>query len=347
MAITDPRKKVNKIRTQIVKIASKGKDHTLEYHKLIDEIVSKGDYAYLEMCLSDFYNIDTSKYKTIYEIKTKTWKNILFETDATVITGLKRLYKANSIYQQGQEIRSDKKDYTIVTMTDAPFKEEVVTISDVWNNKVTRSVYSQVATASQILITKADVTNQDGLTYSNTVSVMPIDEYIYQIEVSKVIWATYSVTGTQSQYIITSPYELKRLAIVRANGTQSHITPDVFYRTNIPMNGGGDYLITVSRRNTTGWLSPELTYEKYSYKVYVRKDDLLGTIKEIDYYDPGSNYLHLNQRFAQLTGVKKTFLEVLKNGNTGPITIVYDNPGKSEDGNLLDRYKIAIQYLNS
>jgi hypothetical protein len=113
------------------------------------------------------------------------------------------------------------------------------------------------------------------------------------------------------------------------------------------MTHGGDYLVTIRRRGTPGWLSPELTHESYSYKVYVRKQNLLGTIKEFDYYDPGSAYLHLNARFAQITGLKRTFLEVMKEGEIEPITIIYDNNNASEERNLLERYKIAIDYLNS
>ena len=345
MAKIDPRKKVTKIFGQINRIAQKGKDYTLDYHKLIDEIVAKGDYAHLEMCLSDKYNLDPNKYRTVDEIKSKTWKHILFETDASFITGLKKLYGANSIYQQGQEIRSEKDGYTAVRVTGGffghhSFIEEKVTISDKWNNKVVRSKYIQTTgTASQLLIRK-----EEDIKKVQSISISLFDEKVYQIEVSKVIWATYSVTPS---YSIESPYELKRLRNILPSGTQSYLVPNIATASNIPMTHGGDYLVTVRRRGTPGWLSPELTYESYSYKVYVRKQNLLGTIKEFDYYDPGSAYLHMNARFAQITGLKRTFLEVMKEGEIEPITIIYDNNNTSEERNLLERYKIAIGYLNS
>ena len=350
MAKIDPRKKVTKIFGQINRIAQKGKDYTLDYHKLIDEIVAKGDYAHLEMCLSDKYNLDPNKYRTVDEIKSKTWKHILFETDASFITGLKKLYKGNGIYQQGYEIRSENNDFTSLRVSGGLqhnlFKEEKVIISDKWNAKADRSKYTQVATASQISITKSP-------TQSNIRREL-FDTMVYQIEVSKVIWATYSVGTTQSS-IIESPYELNRINNIRPFGTQSYIplvgtqSPPLtaYYDSNIPMTHGGDYLVTVRRRGTPGWLSSELTHESYSYKVYVRKENLLGTIKEFDYYDPGSAYLHMNARFAQITGLKRTFLEVMKEGTLEPITIIYDNNAASEERNLLERYKIAIGYLNS
>lgn len=341
----DPRKKSNKIFGQIRRVAQKGKDYTLEYHKLIDDIVAKGDFAHLEMCLSDNYNLDSSKYRTIHEIKTKTWKHILFETEASFLTGLKKLYNANGVYQQGHEIRSERDGNTALRVTGNffghySFKEEKVTISDKWNNKVVRSKYTQTTgTASQVWIHK-----EEDLNKNQYIAIALFDEKAYQIDISKVIWATYSVTPS---YSIESPYELKRLKTMLPSGTQSYLTPYTATASNIPITHGGDYLVTVHRRGTPGWLSPELTSESYSYKVYVRKENLLGTIKEIDDYGPNSNYLHLNSNFARATGLKRTYLEVLREGDIEPITVIYDNLSMSEEKNLLQRYKIAIGYLNS
>jgi len=344
----NPRKKVTKIFGQINKIAQKGKDNNLEYHKLIDDIVAKGDYAHLEMCLYDHYNLNTSKYKTVHDIKSKTWKYILFETDANFITGLKKIYSTNKLYQQGQEIRSDDNNYVMINTAGNsygpyPFIEKKILMSEVWNKKFERSTYRQVATSSQISISKDISTG----TQSNGIQISILDPMVYQVDVSRVIWATYSVVGTQSNYIIESPYELNMLNTIKTTGTQSYLNTNIFYKTNIPMTHGADYLVTTYRRGNPGWLSTELTYEKYSYKVYVRKQNLLGTIKEVEHYDQNSSYLHLNVKFAELTGLKKTFLEVMKNGFTDPITIIYDNPSMSEERNLLERYKIAINYLNS
>jgi hypothetical protein len=222
-----------------------------------------------------------------------------------------------------------------------PFEEEKVKISEVWNNKLERSKYNQVATSSQISITKDTTTG----TQSNGIQIQMLDTMVYQIEISKVIWATYSVDN--QSIVIESPYELNRINNIQTVGTASYLDINTFYKSNIPTTHGGDYLITVRRRGTPGWLSSELTHESYSYKVYIRKENLLGTIKEIDYFDPGSNYLNLNNKFAQLTGLKRTFLEVMKTGEVEPITIIYDNINNSEEKNLLERYKIAISYLNS
>jgi len=338
----NPRKKVTKIFGQITKIAQKGRDNNLEYHKLIDDIVRKGDYSHLEICLSDIYNIDPTKYGTIDELKRNTWEHILFETDAAFITGLKKIYKNNNVYQQGYEIRSEKNDYTIVNVAGNIehflFKEEKIVIDEKWD-KVEKSKYIQVGTHSQISITK----NQTRL---DDIQIEIFDPNIYQIDISKVIWATYSFAGEPSGYV-ESPYELNMLNSIQAVGTQSFLDPGVIYKSKIPTTHGGDYLVKVKRRGETGWLSNELKMETYSYKVYIRKENLLGTIKEFDYHDPNSNYLYLNKKFATATGLKKTFIEVMKTGSTEPITIIYDNIYMSEEKNLLERYRIAINYLNS
>ena len=343
----DPRKKVAKIHSQIKKIAQKGKDYTIDFHKLIDDIVAKGDYAHLEMCLADHYNLNAAKYKTVHDIKSKTWKHILFETEASFITSLKKIYKANNIYQQGQEIRSEKNDYTILTVVGGanhqPFKEVKVVISEAWNKRFQRSKYMPINPDSQISITK-DVSTG---TQSNGIQISILDAMIYQIDVTKVIWATHSAIGTQSNYIIESPHELNMLNTMLPIGTQSYLDQNKFYKTNIPMTHGGDYLVKVYRRGTPGWLLPELTHEIYSYKVYIRKENLLGTIKEVTHSDTGSNYLQMSSNFAEIMGLKKTFLEVMKIGTPNPVTIIYDNSTMSEERNLLERYKIAINYLNS
>lgn len=336
----DPRRKSTKIFGQINKIAQKGKDYVLEYHRLIDDIVAKGDYAYLEMCLSDNYKIDTLKYRTVHDIKSKTWNLILFQTDASFISGLKRIYKASGVYQQGIEIRSEKDDYASLAEAGHPFAEERLTIG-AWNSRIERTVYTQAATSSQISITK----DNSGGTQSNGIQLELLDTMAYHIGIYNVTWGTFSSSGTSSQ---TLEYTIEKslLGEIRPVGTQSSISP-AFYKTGIPMTHGGDYLITVKRRGAPGWLSPEMRQESYSYKVYVRKENLLGTIKEVEYYDPGSEYLQLNQRFAQLTGMKRTFLEVQKAGLSAPITVIYDSATRSEEKNLLERYRIAIEYLNS
>jgi hypothetical protein len=441
----ETRKKVNKIYGQIKKVAIKGKDYSLEYHRLIDQIVEKGDYAYLEMCLSDFYDIEVAKYGSVYNVKSKTWKLVLEQTDSSLISKLRSLYKTNKIYQVGQEIRSESASYVDMEWA-GPYLAEDVTIKRNSSTSVTRTKYSpQSATMSQLEIVKHVSENQSNIQLSL------LDEGIYKIDVYKVIWATFSsplysvpTSMTQSQSLdsdllvvrmreldsfgyraggiistssirisdiydsrtkssfigksigdrlefdprkiyrtdsetssmlgieerdlysvstrfeaeilqikriemvsFASPYEISRISTIQPSGTQSALSVGTTYSTGIPTTHGSDYLITTHRRGDSGWIYEDLRYEAYSYKVSIRLDNLLGTIKEVDSIIDNPSYFQIKSRYATYLGLKKTFLEVQKAGAATPITVIYENYGQSEESNLFARYKIAIDYLNS
>jgi hypothetical protein len=144
-----------------------------------------------------------------------------------------------------------------------------------------------------------------------------------------------------------SPYEVRRMLQINTYGTQSFLDTGATYSTHIPLSHGYDYLIKTSRRSPNGWCNSELRHEELYYKVSVRKDNLLGTIKEVDVYMDDPSYLQIKPTYAKYLGLRKTYLEVHKVGVENPITIVYENYAMSEDGNLFERYKIAIKYLNS
>lgn len=441
----ETRKKVSKIYGQINKIALKGKDYSLEYHRLVDQIVEKGDYAYLEMCLSDFYNIEVSKYGSVYSVKSKTWKLVLEQTDSAFISKLRSLYKSKSIYQQGQEVRSDSVSYVACTYS-VPLLAEDVTIKRDHSTAVSRTRYVPMsATMSQIYVEK-----RSGAT-SSSIDVSIYDSGIYKIDIYKVLWATFSsplyrvptsMTQSSSQdgdlllirmkelddqgfkqegiintaavrirdiydpstksYFIgkeigdriefdpkkiyktdyevarllgieeiylnvmserfeaeileikrlesvtfESPYELNRISTIVPSGTQSGLSLGVKYSTGIPITHGGEYLLSTHRRGESGWIFPEMRYETYSYRLSLRKDNLLGTIKEVDSITENPAYYQIKSRYAIFLGLKKTYLEVRKAGATSSITVIYENFAQSEESNLLSRYKIAIDYLNS
>lgn len=439
----ETRKKVNKIYGQIGKIALKGKDYSLEYHRLIDQIVDKGDYAYLEMCLSDYYNIEASKFGSLYGVKTKTWKLVLEQTDSSFISKLRSLYRSKNVYQQGQEVRSDNASY-VSHHYSYPLLAEDITIKRDHSTSVTRTKYNPMpATMSQVSFSR------NGASASIDVSIS--DSGIYKIDVYKVLWATFStplynapksmtqsqtMTGdlvlvrmreldqfgfkqgglvntssirindiydssTKSAFVgkaigdrlefsplkiykadaeicrllgieeyqinllsnrfdaeildikriqmstFESPYEINRVHTIQPSGTQSFLAIGMSYSTRIPITHGGEYLISTHRRGNSGWIYPGLRYETYSYKLSVRKDNLLGTIREVDSIINDPAYLQIKSRYATYLGMKKTFLEVQRAGSTASITVLYENFGQSEESNLFARYKIAIDYLNS
>lgn len=436
----ETRRKVDKIYAQIRKVALKGKDHRMDYNRLVDQAVEKGDYGYFEMCLSDYYDIDVSKYGSLYDVKNKTWKLVLEKADSSFINNLRSFYKSSGIYQQGQEIRSDASSYVIVSSS-GPLLAQDVTLKRDYSSSVTRTRYIPMpATMSQIYIDRRIYAT------GSSIDIALEDDKIFEIDIYKVIWATFSsplytlpTYATQSSpddlvrirmreldssgvkeggissssairikeiydpkqrsvFIgksigerfefdprkiyradsevaallgieesrlesasdrfeaevleiktiemtnFESPYELNRISYIRA--TQSYLDTGT-YSSGIPMTHGGDYLIKTSRRGNPGWISPDYSYEEYSYRVSVRIDNLLGTIREVDSVIDNPMYYQIKSRYATYLGLKKTYLEVQKAGATSSITVVYENFSQSEESNLLARYKIAIGYLNS
>lgn len=84
-----------------------------------------------------------------------------------------------------------------------------------------------------------------------------------------------------------------------------------------------------------------------SFSIHNNSDgNKLGEIFEIDVVttnDP--NYLVEDISLLEKKGLRRKFLEVLKNGETNSILINYVNTSLTEERNLIERYKQAIKYL--
>jgi hypothetical protein len=96
----ETRRKLDKIHNQIDKIAKKGKDFLIEYHKYVDEIVDKGSYGLFEQTLYYYYSIRIDNMDMEY-VKNKTYTQILFQTNSSFLTKLKKLHDSKGIYQVG------------------------------------------------------------------------------------------------------------------------------------------------------------------------------------------------------------------------------------------------------
>ncbi len=297
--------KVDKIYRQINKIALKGKDYILEYKDLVDDIISKGNFAELELCLSMKYGIIANRYKYIHDLKNESWRIITLQTNSSLIERLRSMYKQKKVFQIGQEVRSDDSNYAGLSWS-APLD----------------SAYSIVATASQVYFSKE----------SKQVGIQILDGFIYRVEISRAVW-----NGGV-------PYNINSLQVIDS-GTYSNLQ-SASYSTQMSLDPA-DYLVTTYKRN--GPVYSDVfpgEYSVFRYRVTVSGSILLGEIKEVDSVPYNSSYYYLNKKFAELTGMKKTFLEVTKVGE-GTITIVYDNNKKSEETNLYQRYVLAIDYLLS
>ena len=107
------KKKIQKIFNQIDKLASKGKEQVYEYNKLIDDLVYKGDYSYFELTLFYGYQIDIRQYSNISDVKSKTWAEILFQTNTPVSKKIKKVLDTKGVYQMGFDIFRDNNNQNL------------------------------------------------------------------------------------------------------------------------------------------------------------------------------------------------------------------------------------------
>ena len=98
------KKKIDKIYSQIDKIASVGKDNFIEYSQYIDDSITKSDYDNLLQCLYLHYNIDIEKLHTVDDVKKKTWTQIRLLTNLSLTKKIKKLYDSKNVYQTSFDV---------------------------------------------------------------------------------------------------------------------------------------------------------------------------------------------------------------------------------------------------
>lgn len=110
-------KKINKIYSQIDKIASKGKDNYLEYCQYIDDSIAKSDYDNILQCLYYHYNVDIEKLHTVEDVKKKTWNQIRILTNLSLSKKIKKLYDSKKVYQTSFDMWSQDPKYFIIGLS--------------------------------------------------------------------------------------------------------------------------------------------------------------------------------------------------------------------------------------
>lgn len=95
------RSEYNKIYSRINNIGKKGKDGVFDYYMLIDELIDNGQYSIFQDVLSNKYKIDLQNFKSVQDIKYKTFTTIRNNTTSSFQVELKKLFDTKNVYPIG------------------------------------------------------------------------------------------------------------------------------------------------------------------------------------------------------------------------------------------------------
>lgn len=377
-------KKLEKIFNKVDKLANKGRDNKLEYTKYIDDLINKGDYSAFQEMLLIFYEIDTYNMRDIAEVKSKTWDEICFQTKATFLTKLSKLYKKKGVYQQSYNIYTDNVDTLQLSLSDklsSTYSILGITSSiDIQRNGDMIDLYVYDNDITTVQIQKADwITDSTGkevpssirffqdlqisyiansFTTFNPSQINVGDTFTVSLTTTKqfipdqVISITYSnnfIEGTILSYDRYSGDAV--LDITNATGSQTHSLWVATYLSG-PKNPTFSTNIPSTQGGsylitTTQKNNITFDFENYAYKLIGEKTPLIGQIYETEIYTPDTKYLLQNKDYAKLIGQRRVFLEAVKVGATYSVIFDFENPALSDDANLINRYTEALNYLLS
>lgn len=338
MQATYTKRKLEKIYKQVDKLALKGKDQIYEYYKLVDDIIQKGDYGYLEQCFYYYYKIDLNRYSNIDDVKSRTWPEILFQTSNSLSRKIKALYDSKEVYQTGIDIYNDGSTSMLIDLS-SPMSY----------------TYSVITTTQSITL----FATQSSVNTDPEIFIDVDGPLIYKIEIMKATWST-------------TPSDLRSIQTINV-GTSSTI-----YQTDIPTSYGREYLIRLHLHSNQNIINYRLIVSKnvllgqleeveifnQDAKYYIYNKEFAKLMKDRKFYlkltkESYNFYVLANTtQMVQVFNIPGTYS--LANDictwteRLGPsYSIVYqrgvtfsnDPYNMKEDQNLLNKYRIAIDYL--
>lgn len=117
MAFVSFKKEINRIYTKIDKIAKVGSDNYQEYYNYVDDLITSSQYGILTQVLLLKYDFDSDRYRSVTDVKSKSWKQICFRTASTFMVARQKLLKSKKVYQIGQMFYRES-SIALVTITD-------------------------------------------------------------------------------------------------------------------------------------------------------------------------------------------------------------------------------------
>lgn len=257
-------KKLAKIYLRIEKLSSKGKNNYLEFFKLVDELVEKGDYSAFEQCLFYYYGLDIIDAASIDSIKKSTWDEICFQTNTPFLVKLKKLYDQKKVYQISYDIFSSDND-KIQLVLSSPLS----------------------ATFSMTSFTQSfSVFRVDDAIYMNV-----LNPSLHSVTVDRAIWATESgvyqplrneelqqfYVGTYSGF--KSPTQSISLDIPSSVVREYFISTEEKQSLVIGYNYGGVFLSSTSSQPTGTAMWP-INSESTAYYLEISKSPTFSSIEQ-------------------------------------------------------------------
>jgi hypothetical protein len=247
-------------------------------------------------------------------------------------------YEINTSIYNGDIPKLKNKTWeTILFQTNSSFQKKLKSLYD------SKSVYQQGFDiySDSVQTMGFQISEPLSVTYSVTTSTQSVTPFryndkiyftvsddIYHMELFKCEWIV--IDG------IEQPYQKTLELFQRFRISASYST----YLSEMSTTHGRQYLVRTYSRNQN------VDFTRLNYKLDVSRNSLLGQIMEIDTFSPQSNYYLQSKGFASKMGLGKTLLDVTKTG-TYSVLIDTNSDSLSEEANLLNRYRIAIEYLLS
>lgn len=200
--MNETKRKTSKIYLQIDRLAKKGKDQIFDYYKLVDEFINKGEYGFFEQTLYNYYNIDSVKYTSVDDIKKKTWPEILFQTNSSFQSKLKKIYDQKKVYQTGFDIYSIDLSYLQIT-TSSPMSQTFSVISTTQSVSFTRTGDFIYLNTTDSDIFKLDVYKTGEWIDINGVSAPSSRRLIEQISVTQSSTKLQIPTTHEGEYLVS------------------------------------------------------------------------------------------------------------------------------------------------
>ncbi len=233
-------KKLAKIFLRIEKISLKGKINFLEYYKLVDELVDKGDYNSLEQSLYYYYGINSIEYRDVESLKKGSWEEILFQTESPFLIKLKKLLDKNSVYQLSYDIYSNDMNINVSLSPPLSVTYSSTGLTSSFSlSKVGEVLYMNVENQNlrYINIERSIWSTQSGI-YQPTFTE-PFQEFFIgtysniKLDVTTSVLRDYKITAeirsTQSYAVVNHQLRITQQSLLGRIIEQEIFTPDANY----------------------------------------------------------------------------------------------------------------------